>query len=261
MPKELSNPCLGAQLYTVRQFCKTIAEAAESLKKVAAIGYTAVQLSGFGPAKPEEVAKVVTDAGLAMAATHVGWDQLRDKTDEVIAQHKLWNCRHIAIGGLWGEYFTLDGMKRFRDELAVVAPKLAAEGMDFSYHNHSHELARFGGRTWLERLYETIPAEHLKAELDTYWIAHGGGSPAAWIARYPGRQPLLHLKDMAVSLEPREQRFAEIGEGNLDWPGILKAASKAGVEWYLVEQDQSYGRDPFESLAISYRNLKAMGLR
>jgi sugar phosphate isomerase/epimerase len=59
---------------------------------------------------------------------------------------------------------------------------------------------------------------------------------------------------------PREQRFAEIGEGNLNWPAIMEAARKGGVEWYLVEQDRSYDRDPFESLAISYRNLKAMGL-
>jgi sugar phosphate isomerase/epimerase len=59
----------------------------------------------------------------------------------------------------------------------------------------------------------------------------------------------------------REQRFAEIGEGNLNWPRIMAAAADAGVEWYLVEQDRCYDRDPFESLAISYRNLQAMGLR
>jgi sugar phosphate isomerase/epimerase len=64
---------------------------------------------------------------------------------------------------------------------------------------------------------------------------------------------------MMVTKE-REVRMAEIGEGNLNWPAILGAAAAAGVEWYLVEQDQCYDRTPFESLAISYRNLKEMGL-
>jgi sugar phosphate isomerase/epimerase len=73
-----------------------------------------------------------------------------------------------------------------------------------------------------------------------------------------GREPLLHLKDFAMA-PGREQRFAEIGEGNMNWDSILQAAQESGVEWYLVEQDRCYDRDPFESLAISYRNLVAMG--
>jgi sugar phosphate isomerase/epimerase len=99
----------------------------------------------------------------------------------------------------------------------------------------------------------------LKAEIDVYWIQAGGGDPAAWIRKCAGREPLLHLKDMAVG-PGREQRMAEIGEGNMNWSAILQAAEESGVEWYLVEQDHCYGRDPFESLAISYRNLRAMGL-
>jgi sugar phosphate isomerase/epimerase len=99
----------------------------------------------------------------------------------------------------------------------------------------------------------------LKAEIDTYWITAGGGSPAAWIDRCAGREPLLHVKDMLITPE-REVRMAEIGEGNLDWPTILRAARAGGVQWVLVEQDNCYDRDPFESLAISFRNLQAMGL-
>ena len=84
--------------------------------------------------------------------------------------------------------------------------------------------------------------------------------PAEWIGRYAGRVPLLHLKDMCMA-PGREQRMAEVGEGNMNWPAILKAAEDGGAEYLLVEQDTCYDRDPFESLAISYRNLKAMGYR
>lgn len=250
----------GAQLYTVREYTKTAEDLAASLKKVAAAGYTAVQVSGIGPIDPKVVARLMQDNGLAVVATHMAWDRFKNDLDAVIEEHKLWGCPHPAIGGLPGEYRGPDGVKRFRDELIPIAEKLAREGMDFSYHNHNHELAKYDGRTWLDMLYSEIPASVLKAEIDTYWIQAGGGDPAWWIKKLAGRQPLLHLKDMIVTPE-REQRFAEIGEGNLNWPAIMKEAEAAGVKYYLVEQDRTYDRDPFESLAISYRNLKAMGLR
>jgi len=247
-------------LYTVREFTQTIPDIAETLKKVADIGYTAIQISAFGPVDPEEVARLVADNGLAVAGTHMAWDRFLSELDEVIAEHKVWNCSHAAIGGLFApEYRSLDGLRRFLDELGPVAEKLAQEGIDFSYHNHNHELMRYGEKTWLEMLYEQAAPEMLKAEIDVYWIQAGGGDPTVWIRRCAGREPLLHLKDMTVG-PGREQRMAEIGEGNMNWPAILQAAEESGVEWYLVEQDRCYGRDPFESLAISYRNLRTMGL-
>ncbi len=251
---------VGAQLYTVREFTKTLEGMRDSLRRVAEIGYKAVQVSGFGTMDPREVATALKEYGLDCVSTHTGWERFLTDLDAVIEEHKMWGCRHPAIGGLPKEYYSLDGLKRLAEELPPIAERLAQEGMTFSYHNHNHELALYDGKTWLELLYGTIDTRHLKAEIDTYWIQAGGGDPAAWVRRYAGRQPLLHLKDMAVT-PAREQRFAEIGEGNLNWPAIMEAAQEAGVEWYLVEQDQCYGRDPFESLGISYRNLRGMGLR
>jgi sugar phosphate isomerase/epimerase len=256
----MSKPVVGAQLYTVRQFTKTLGEARSALEKVKRIGYTAIQVSGFGSMDPKELAKVLADSGLTVAATHVSWKRCLEDLDALIEEHRMWKCVHPAIGGLPGDYFTLDGLKKFIDELQVVVPKFRAAGMDFSYHNHNHELIRHAGRTWLDRLYAETPADLLKAEIDTHWIQAGGGDPAAWIRRCAGREPLLHLKDMIISPE-KHLRFAEIGEGNLNWKEILKAAEESGVEYLLVEQDDCYGRDPFESLAISYRNLQAMGYR
>lgn len=254
----MSTLKIGAQLYTLREYCKTIPDIAQTLKKVAQIGYPGVQISGFGPVDPKEVAKVLKDTGLACAATHVGWPRFQNELDAVIEEHRMWGCTHAAIGGLPKEYFSLEGLKRFCEELPPIAEKLAAAGMDFSYHNHNHELVRYGEKTWLEMLYQQASPKHLKAEIDTYWITAGGGDPAAWVRKMFGRQPLLHLKDMAIAPD-RAQRFAEIGEGNLNWQAILQAARESGVEWALVEQDLCYERNPFDSLAISYRNLKAMG--
>lgn len=255
----MKEKVLGAQLYSVRQSTQTIDDIAETFKKIADIGYTAVQISAFGQVDSKEVAKIVQDSGLTVASTHVGWPRFLNELDAVIEEHQLWNCEHPAIGGLPGEYHSEDGIKRFINELAPVAEKLAQVGMDFSYHNHNHELVKYSGKTWLAMLYEQAPNNMLKAEIDTYWIQAGGGDPAYWVRKCAGREPLLHLKDMIVTPE-RELRFAEIGEGNLNWKEILAAADEGEVQWYLVEQDNCYERDPFESLAISYRNLNAMGL-
>lgn len=256
----MSKPIIGAQLFTLREYTRTMPEIAKTLKKVAEIGYTTVQVSGFGPADPKEVAKAAEDAGVRIICTHTGWKRFLAELDKVIEEHKLWKCPHPAIGILPGDYYCEEGVKRFLDELAPIAEKLQKEGMDFSYHNHNQELAKYGGKTWLASVYDNSKPSVLKALLDVYWITAGGGDPVEWIKRCSGRIPLLHCKDMIVTQE-REQRFAEVGEGNLNWKTILKQAEKSGVEYLLVEQDLCYARDPFESLAISYRNLSGWGYK
>jgi sugar phosphate isomerase/epimerase len=251
---------LGAQLYTVRKFTQTIPDIAETLRKIADIGYKTIQISALGPVDLKKVAKLVEDNKLLVVGTHTDWDRLLNKLDDVIAEYKMWGCSHAAIGGLFDpKYCSLKGLKQFMSELGPVSEKLAKEGIDFSYHNHNHELMRYGKKTWLEMLYEQASPEVLKAEIDVYWIQAGGGDPTVWVRKCAGREPLLHLKDMTVG-PGRQQRFAEIGEGNMNWPTIIQAAKESGVEWYIVEQDECYERDPFESLAISYHNLQSMGL-
>lgn len=251
-------PMLGAQLFTIRAFTQTADAIAASLKRIAATGYPAIQISGFGPVAPQEVAHLVEAAGLTVAATHMPWERFLRAPDEVIAIHKLWGCRHAAIGGLPPEYYTVEGIRRFIEELEPVAAALAAEGIDFSYHNHQHEFRHYpvdgGHKPWLELLLEQAPPALLNIELDTYWVQAGGGDPAAWIRRCAGRLPVLHVKDMTIGPEG-EQRMAEVGEGNLDWTAILRAAQESGVKWTLIEQDDCYGKDPFEALALSYRNF------
>lgn len=256
-----TQPKIGAQLFTIKEFTQTLPDIERSLRKIREIGFTEIQISKFGPVDEKEVAKIVEDNGLTVAATHYTWDEFQNDTDRLIDIHHLWKCRHPALGSLPKDqdYYTLEGIDRFVRELEPVAEKLIAAGLDFSYHNHSHEFVRFNGKSWFQHFYEAAPPEMLKAEIDVYWVTAGGGDPAAWIRKLGPRQPVIHVKDMAV-LPDKTQRFAEVGEGNLNWPAILDACREVGVESCLIEQDNCYGADPFECLATSYRNLKAMGL-
>ena len=253
----MSSSRIAAQLYTLRDFTKTPADIAQTMKKVKQIGYDAVQCSALGPIEPKELKRIVDGEGITICATHTGYERMRDEPQPVIDEHQLWGCKHAAIGGLPQVYRSAEGYSRFAKEASEVAKKLAEGGLVFSYHNHSFELERLNGRTALETLYGESDPKYFKSEIDTYWIQHGGGDPAAWIRKLKGRADIVHLKDMAIV--EGKQVFAEVGEGNLNWEAILNACLEAGVEWYIIEQDRCL-RDPFESLAISLKNLKAMGI-
>ena len=247
---------LGVTLYTLRDFTKRGADMARRLKRVREIGYKSVQLSALGPIDPKELKGMLEGEGLTVCATHVGYERLQSEFEAVVEEHRLWGCRHIAIGSLPQDYRGKDGYSRFARESADVARRLSKAGMTFSYHNHNWELEKIHGRTGLEVLVEDSDPS-VCFEIDTYWIQAGGGDPAAWVRRVKDRAPLVHLKDMTVS--ERKVVMAEVGEGNMNWVGILEACREAGVEWHIVEQDWC-ARDPFESVAISLRNLRRLGL-
>lgn len=255
----MKSSLIAAQLYTVRDFCKTAGDLAASLKKIKKIGYEAVQISGIGPIDSKDVAKILQDTELYCCITHIGLDEMRKQFDGVVEKHRLWNCQYTAIGGFFTQDAYTPGLwKGFIDEYNVLAGKYAAAGLTIGYHNHSHELARVNGTTPMRMLVDGLAAPAF-IEIDTYWVTHGGGDPVEWIGRCSGRLPCLHLKDMAIT-QQREQRMAPVGEGNLNMPGIISAATRAGTRWFIVEQDYCYDVDPFDCLAASYRNLKAMGL-
>lgn len=256
----MSNSVIAAQLYTVREFTKTPADVAETLKKVSAIGYRVVQISAFRPIDPQEVKTMLDGEGLTCCITHIDYDRLTDDLPAVIDQHKLWECKHVAVGSMPGPYQEngVDGIKKFAEEANEIGRKLHEAGLTFSYHNHSFEFVRVGDKTMMDILFEETDPRYVQAELDTYWVQHGGADVIQWINKMKNRMPVIHVKDMTIE-PPRTQVMAEVGEGNLNWPGILEACKEAGVEYYAVEQDICPG-DPFDSLAISYKNLRAMGL-
>jgi len=249
---------IGAQLYTLRDFTKTPSDIAKTLARVKKLGYGAVQVSGFGPIDAAELARVLKGEGLICAATHIPIDRMEQDPARVIEEHELWGCRFTATGGFFPkEQYTEQLFNDFARRYNAIAEKFAGSSLSIGYHNHSHELARVGGKTALQILFENL-APTVWFEIDTYLITHGGGDPAEWISKCAGRIPCVHFKDMAIHPD-RTQFMAEVGEGNLNWPKIIEACKGAGVQWYLVEQDICY-RDPFESLRISLENMKRMGL-
>ena len=261
----MAMPTAAAQMYTCREFCKTPDQIVESIRKVAQIGYTAIQASGMaGQAEmgPAELRRVCDGEGIAICATHIPWDSIVNDFDRVVEEHKIMGCAYPGIGGApAGTYDSEQSCIDFARTASDVAARLKEQGLSFIYHNHSTEFARPEGsrRTILDIFFDESDPAVFNFELDTYWVQHGGGSPVAWINKCAGRCPVLHYKDFAVTLK-REAFYTEIGEGNLDWEGINAAAEAAGALYAAVEQDTTPG-DPFDSLRISYNNMVKMGLK
>jgi sugar phosphate isomerase/epimerase len=255
---------IGAQMYTLKDHCKTPADIASTCRKLREIGFGAVQASALGPIEPGELRKILDDHGLVCAATHRSLDQMHDDPQALIDEHRVLGCELTALGGFGFGGADENEWDGFIEQLNRVAERLARDGLRVGYHNHSHEWAPFDppdrispDRTPIGKLVDGL-ADQVWFELDTYWIAHAGADPAAWIRRCAGRVPAVHVKDMTITPD-RRQKMCEVGAGSLNWPAILDACKSAGVRWYLIERD-SGDLDPFDSLRISLENLNAMGI-
>ena len=252
---------VGAQLYTVREYTKTLDGFAETLKKVADIGYTTVQVSATCPFKPEWLRDRLKENGLSCVVTHTAPARIKDETDEVVREHRIFGCDYIGIGMAPGG---MEGYDDFVRDFKPAAQKIAEEGLYLAYHNHNIEFARTGNgkEIYLERLLSDFSPRELAITFDTYWAQAGGADPAQWLRALKGRVRNIHLKDMAFALGNglSGMRMAAVGEGNMNFEAILAAAEDAGTQYALVEQDDCYGEDPFACLKKSYQNLKALGL-
>lgn len=254
----MKTPTIAAQLYTLRDFTKTPEDLDKTFKKVKEIGYNAVQVSCIGPIDDQFVKDTADKYGLTICATHIKFDRLKTDMDNVIKQHKLWNCKYVGIGSMPGEYRKdAESFKKFAKEASKYGKVLLDNGLQLIYHNHAFEFQKFNGKTGMDILLEECDPKSFSFELDTYWIQTGGANPVDYIRKMKNYIHVIHLKDMVGGPDSKSV-MAEIGEGNLDWNEIMKACNDANVEWCAVEQDICQ-RSPFESLAISQKYLQSIG--
>lgn len=248
---------IGVQFYTVREQCKTLDDFALTLRKVADIGYKTVQISGTCPYPAQWLKEQLDSNGLKCVLTHIPVPRLVGETQQVIEEHRVFDCPHIGLG-----WYAFDESREdtnyahFMKTFVPVAEEIRAGGAYFMYHNHDQEFKRLGNQIVLEKLAQEIPAETMGFTLDTFWVQAGGGDPAQWLANLAGRVPVIHLKDYAYG-----RKMAVIGEGNINFDRVFEKAEQSGTRFMMVEQDDCNGEDPIECLRRSYAYLKACGFQ
>lgn len=280
----MNKGLIGIQMSTIKDKITELG-AYGTLKACAELGYHCVEVSQI-PMTPENVAgmkKACDEYGIKIAALSAAvepmvpgmpGEYLVSDFDKIVADCKTLNCDMLRIGML---PMTCMGSREkalaFVKRADEIAEKLKAHGIDLYYHNHHVEFIKYDGEYLLDIIKDNT--KHMGFELDIHWIQRGGENPVEFIKKYAGRIRLLHLKDYRIGTVQMPEgpfdvqkfmaafsnvvEFAEVGEGSLPVKACIEAGLSGGSEYFLIEQDTTYGRDPFESLTISRNNLIGMG--
>lgn len=260
----------AVQMYTLREVISDKASLTEALKKLKAIGYDGVQ---GGPAKDmtvQEYKDLLDSFGMKECSTGGKLETMAaGDVKTQVENARILGVTEVGVGTLPRELqSSLAGFKTFAAQMNAAGKALyEADGLAVNYHNHALEFASFGGGAkGIDVLFEETDPRYVHFTLDTHWVTAGGCSPAKWIRKAAGRIPNVHFKDYGINpaavdfIEGVSKRFAEIGEGNIDWPEVVEACLELHeIKAYIVEQDKCPG-DPFDSLAISFKKLVALGL-
>ncbi len=248
---------LGLQLYTVRD--QTALDFARTLRAVAGMGYQSVQLAGFGNLKTvKEVKRALDDAGLKVCGTHCRIDRLESELNAVLDETRLLNDNYIVIPMVDEKRRnTAAAWKETAGKMNTIGQQLSAQGFELGYHNHAAEFQMFEGQSGYDILWNNSSPEFLRAELDVYWVQHAGGDPLGWINILGKRIASLHIKDMAAG---PDKKLTEVGNGVLDFRAIFAAGQALGIDKFIVEQDNTYGKPTLEAARNSIENLQRMGL-
>ena len=259
----------GAQTYTIREFLKDRGQFEESMKKIKAIGYDSVQNGTPHFMTDAETKAILDDIGLAPCSVYAGFESMLGDPQAIkkaVAAAKVYGTKYIGVGTIPdNQRESADGYKRFAADLNKIGAELKKEGCGVAYHNHALEFYSFGGgRHGMDILFEETDPSCVFFMLDTHWLAAAGVNPADWIYKVKGRMTIVHFKDYAIGggaemVEGVCKYFAEVGEGNLGWEGIVKACHDTGVEYAIVEQDTCKSC-PFASLETSYKNMVKFGV-
>jgi len=281
---------IGVQMSTIAPNKMPKFDAYESMARLADIGYKCIEISQV-PMTEENVKgfrRAIDELGFNVAATSAltaanpimpGCDMSNpDEMKKMIEDAKYLDCDMFRIGAMpLDARFSLQAAVDFAKQADDFACQLKEHGIDLYYHNHHFEFCRHGGKLLMDIIKENT--KYLGFELDIHWIHRGGMDPVKFINQYAGRIRLLHLKDYRISAMTMPEgdfstkegmmkayaamndivQFAEVGEGTLDIPACIEAGLNGGSEYFLVEQDLSYGRDPFDCLKTSHDNLVKMG--
>lgn len=257
----------------------------EVLRRLKDSGFTAVEVSQIAMTA-ENVAEMRrakdelgTDFGALSAGLGAGPnDSLLTDFDKIVDDARTLGASRLRIGMMpFSAMASHEALLDFCRQAQEVSARLADEGLTLYYHNHHVEFAKVGGVTLLDVIRAEAP--DMRLEIDVHWVQRGGKDPVRTLERYAGLVDLVHLKDYRIgAIDPSAfgalergdyaafmqaftgvVEFGEVGEGNLEWTEIIDQALASGAQYLLIEQDQQYGRDPYDCLRTSRENLVALG--
>lgn len=243
------RPRIGLMLYTLRRECERDLEGI--LRAVREIGYEGVELFELHGRDAHAVRGLLDELELDVCGRHVLLDAIEGNLDELAEELRAVGTDRLVLGWI-APPATAAEADAIVERIAGVALRVRDAGLRLGFHNHDAELRPLDdGRTVLDRL---AALDELFFEIDLGWAWFAGVEPAGLVERLAPRVPLVHVKDLAPEAE---QRFVPVGDGDVGYRELLPAIDGLGVEWLLVEQDETEG-PPLDAVRRSFEALTGM---
>lgn len=245
---------IGIQLYTVRDLMQRNFE--HTLRQVAAIGYKEVEFAGLFDKGANWVrTKVLDKIGLTSPSSHIPYDRLRANLPGVAEEARVLGNRYVVCP--WIDAASrrdAAAWRRIAADFNRFGESLQRVGLTFAYHNHDFEFAKLpNGELGFDILLADCDPKLVRMELDLFWITKAGSDPLAYFAKWPGRFPMVHVKDMTGN-----GTMTNVGQGSIDWGRIFAKRREAGIEHFFVEHDSP--KSPLEDIKASYSYMARLGL-
>jgi sugar phosphate isomerase/epimerase len=253
---------VGVQLYTVRDLMKEDFDG--TIAKVAQVGYKEVEFAGYFGHTAQQVKDILQKNGLTAPSTHVQYDELDEKFPSVIEFSKTVGMDYIICPWIPEELRkSPDIWKQASEKFNKCGEQTKKAGMQFGYHNHWFEFLPTNGKLPYDELLKDCDSNLVKMEMDLCWAVAAGADPVKYFEKYPGRFPLVHVKDLKTKPKITSggaQNYGdtvdltEVGSGIIDWKRIFAHSQQAGIKHYIVEHD--HPKQPIESITKSYQYLE-----
>lgn len=241
---------IGLQLYTLRDVLENDFE--NVIRKVAEIGYAAVETAGFNGTTPQKAAKLFGELGLKVSSAHSPLP-LGDEKNKVLETMALLGCKYLVLPYLPAEDFTSADRIKAHCERVNEADVIARNnGLTLLYHNHWWEFRnQIDGKPAIETMITHL-SPTVGFEIDTYWLQTGGSDVVAWLNKLGKLAPLLHVKDGSTN---EQDPMVAVGEGVMNWSSIISASQ---ADYLIVELDRC-ATDMLEAVSRSYSYLTSKG--
>ena len=259
---------VGIQIYTIRD--AIAADLEGSLEKVAEMGYKNLELASYSDGKfygksPSEFKSLLDGLGLTAVSGHTVVEAKSEgmsKSQEMADAHAELGVEFCVHPWVQEEDRNVEKYKQFCEDWNSIGEVMKNVGIQFAYHNHNFEFADLDGVIpYYDILLKDLEPELVAMELDLFWATKAGQDPVAMFNKYPGRFPLLHLKDMSLDNTPyytiEKDDIVSVGEGLIDFKRVLAASEVGGVKYGFVEDDNQGNGKPFEGIRTSLDNLNS----
>jgi sugar phosphate isomerase/epimerase len=237
----------GLQLYSLRETFKT--DPAAALDQAKAFGFKTAELYSSLPVPAEKLGPMLAERGIVAIGGHFSYEALKKDPSEAVKAAQTLGLKYAGVAWIpheVGNFGTAD-VQRAAADFHVFGEAFKAAGIQFFYHVHGYEfrpIAEGATETFFDQLAAATKPELVAFEMDVFWVVQPGADPVKLLERYPGRWHLMHLKDIRKGARvgvfagkaPLTDDVA-LGTGMVDWPAVLRAAAKAGVKHYFVEDE------------------------